>query len=76
MPVCKDAGERTEGGRSTNDGGRECSLPSSTVGCRCVMRWTSGSSAESGGGEGTCSGVGFEAFGSSPLRRAFAIRSA
>ena len=74
--VCMDGDLAVEGGRSMKDGGREWSLPSSTVGCRLVIRCTSGSSGESAGGSGACSGSGFDRFGSSPLRSAFAIRSA
>jgi hypothetical protein len=58
------------------EGGRECSLPSSTVGCRPFIRRTSGSSADKAGGTGGSSCTGFDRFGSSPLRRAFAILKA
>jgi hypothetical protein len=59
-----------------NEGSREWSLASSTLGLRLVICWTSGSSTDRAGGSGTCSGAGLERFGSSPLRNAFAIRKA
>ena len=59
------------------DIGREVSLPSSTVGCKDLMRWASESFRSSGGSlGGSTSWTGFEAFGSSPALRAFTIRKA